>query len=123
VASLIDTHAFLWWTQDDPKLSARARKAIAGSECYFSLASCWEAAIKVSLKRLQFDRPLADFFTEEPGTNGISLLEIGFRHVMREAGGPYDCTSTWLPPKSKRKRTSRRPARVMTWRRRVLSSV
>jgi PIN domain nuclease of toxin-antitoxin system len=86
---LIDTHAFLWWVQDDPKLSRSARKAITGGDCYLSLASCWETAIKVSLDRLRLDRPLTQFFAEQLPANGITLLPIEFRHVMRVAELPF----------------------------------
>jgi PIN domain nuclease of toxin-antitoxin system len=89
VAILLDTHAFLWWTQDDVRLSLAARQAIADSECFLSLASCWEVAIKVSLKRLQFDRSITQFFAEQLLACGISLLPIEFRHVMRVAQLPF----------------------------------
>ncbi len=48
---LLDTHAFLWWVEDAPTLSKRARTAIGdpANECLLSLASCWEMAIKLSL--------------------------------------------------------------------------
>lgn len=86
---LLDTQAFLWWTQDDPQLSSAARQTIAASECLLSLASCWEVAIKASLNRIQFDRPLAQFFTEQLLACGISLLPIEFRHAMRVAQLPF----------------------------------
>jgi PIN domain nuclease of toxin-antitoxin system len=89
MAVLLDTQAFLWWTQDDPRLSGDARQAIADSECFLSLASCWEVAIKASLNRIQFDRPLAQFFTEQLLACGISLLPIAFRHTMRVAQLPF----------------------------------
>ena len=86
---LLDTHALLWWIADDPQLSVKARKAITGGRCRFSLASCWETAIKASLGRLKLDRPLAQFFQEELTANGIKLLAIDFRHVMRVERLPF----------------------------------
>lgn len=86
---LLDTHAFLWWTQDDARLSGPARQAIADSECYLSMAGCWEVAIKVSLGKLQLDRPVAQFFAEQLLACGVSLLPIEFRHAMRVAGLPF----------------------------------
>ena len=86
---LIDTHALLWWIAGDKQLSAKAHRAIATGDCYFSMASCWETAIKVSLERLGLDRPLAQFFKEELTANGIVLLPIEFRHVMRVAQLPF----------------------------------
>jgi len=89
VSVLLDTHAFLWWTQDNPRLSVEARRAIMDSECYLSLGSCWEVAIKVSLGRLEFDRPVQQFFAEQLLACGISLLPIEFRHVMRVVQLPF----------------------------------
>jgi PIN domain nuclease of toxin-antitoxin system len=86
---LIDTHALLWWISGDKQLSSRARRAIADGNCHFSMASCWETAIKISLDRLGLDRPLAQFFKEELAVNGITLLGIEFRHVMRVAQLPF----------------------------------
>jgi PIN domain nuclease of toxin-antitoxin system len=88
VAILLDTHAFLWWVQNDPKLSANARDLITRENCYLSIASCWELAIKVGSKRIQLDRPIAQFLAEELFANTISLLPIEFRHVMRVASLP-----------------------------------
>ena len=45
-------------------------------------------AIKVSLEKLTLDRPLRQFLTEELAANGIMLLPIEFRHVMRVARLP-----------------------------------
>ncbi len=86
---LIDTHALLWWIAGDKQLSAKAHQAIATGDCYFSMAGCWETAIKVGLERLGLDRPLAQFFKEELTANGIALLPIEFRHVMRVAQLPF----------------------------------
>jgi len=53
-ALLLDTHAFLWWVSDDPRLSERARKAIgdAKTQIYFSAISGFEIAVKAGLGRL-----------------------------------------------------------------------
>ncbi|HEY7387411.1 MAG TPA: type II toxin-antitoxin system VapC family toxin [Bryobacteraceae bacterium] len=89
MAVLLDTHVFLWWVRNEVKLSRNARREITRAECYFSLASCWELAIKTSLSRISFDRPLAQFLSEELPANAISLLPIEFRHVTRVAQLPF----------------------------------
>jgi PIN domain nuclease of toxin-antitoxin system len=49
---------FLWWCQDSPNLSRRARDEIGTAETvYVSLASAWETAIKVGLGKLRFEIP------------------------------------------------------------------
>ena len=62
--TLLDTHALLWWVQDNPQLSARARTAIASfrNEIYVSAASAWEIATKVRIGKLRgADAFAADF--------------------------------------------------------------
>jgi PIN domain nuclease of toxin-antitoxin system len=51
---LLDTHAFLWWIFDDPRLSPAARDLIAdpAAEILFSAVSDWEIAIKSRTGRL-----------------------------------------------------------------------
>lgn len=57
---LLDTHTLLWWVDDAPQLSAMARKAIMQADgfVYVSLASVWELAIKVSLRKLRLALPV-----------------------------------------------------------------
>jgi len=51
---LLDTHIFLWWLFDDPKLPARIRIHIASAEneVLVSAASVWEIATKFRLGKL-----------------------------------------------------------------------
>jgi PIN domain nuclease of toxin-antitoxin system len=88
---LLDTHAFLWWVNDAPELSTKARKAIAdeASTCFLSLASCWEMAIKSSLGKLGLAMPLDRFIPEQLAANGFSLLNIDFRHAARVESLPF----------------------------------
>lgn len=56
---LLDTHAFLWWCADDPRLGKMERAAIrdGGNEVFLSAASVWEMAIKQALGRLRLPEP------------------------------------------------------------------
>ena len=47
---LLDTHAFLWFITNDPRLSQQARCLIQtpGNRRLLSMASLWKMAIKVS---------------------------------------------------------------------------
>lgn len=78
---LLDTNAFLWWITDAPRLSARARKAIAGSSCLLSIASCWEMAIKASLGHLDVPSPLSSFLQQQLEVNGFHLLPVSLEHA------------------------------------------
>jgi PIN domain nuclease of toxin-antitoxin system len=51
---LLDTHVFIWWRENSPRLGADARHRIASASLVFvSVASAWEAAIKVALGKLK----------------------------------------------------------------------
>jgi PIN domain nuclease of toxin-antitoxin system len=70
---LLDTHAFLWWRDDDPKLKRRVRDAVTTSDLVvFSAVSAWEIAIKVGLGKLRIDAPLERVF-DPPGFSRLSL--------------------------------------------------
>jgi PIN domain nuclease of toxin-antitoxin system len=88
---LLDTHAFLWWVDDAPELSAKARKVIAdpANECLLSLASCWEMAIKTSIGKLKLQGTVERFIPEQLAANNFGSLDIAFRHVARVAALPF----------------------------------
>ena len=55
---LLDTHTLLWFLQNDPSLSAKARTAIEdpANQKLVSDATCWEMSIKAGLKKLGLTR-------------------------------------------------------------------
>ena len=54
---LLDTHAWIWWASDSPKLTKKALKIINDADkIMVSSISCWETAMLVSKGRLSFDR-------------------------------------------------------------------
>jgi PIN domain nuclease of toxin-antitoxin system len=95
---LLDTHAFLWWIGDDPRLPVAARKLISGprNEIYLSAASAWELAIKAGIGRLRLAENLEDFVTEQLALNGIRVLPVHLRHALHVStlpgihGDPFD---------------------------------
>lgn len=79
---LLDTHVYLWWLQDDPKLSPKARSLIvAASEVHISSASIWEASIKAGIGKLDID---ADELLSEIVNNGFKELPITAKHAAAE---------------------------------------
>jgi PIN domain nuclease of toxin-antitoxin system len=60
---LLDTHALLWFLDDDPLLSETAKKLIEDPTNHklVSIATCWEIAIKAGLKKLDLSEPAATF--------------------------------------------------------------
>ena len=88
---LLDTHVFLWWVGASPRLSRRAKTAIANTrnQCFVSVASAWEIAIKVSLGKLRIDAALDRFLPEQLGANGFEPLAIDMKHTARVARLPF----------------------------------
>ena len=75
---LLDTHAFIWWREDSPRLGANARRAITGAALvYVSVATAWEAAIKVSVGKLK----LPDTIEAGVHDSGFEQLTITFGHT------------------------------------------
>ena len=89
MAVLLDTQAFLWWVTDDRRLSKRAARAIAGTECLLSVASCWEMAIKASMGKLSLPGSVDRFVQEQIEVNGFNLLAISLEHVAGVARLPF----------------------------------
>ena len=49
---LLDTHTILWYAQGSSELSQKAKTIIETKECFYSMASLWEIAIKQKLGKL-----------------------------------------------------------------------
>lgn len=81
--ALLDTHSFLWFSTDDPALSAQADQLIAdpANEILLSVASLWEIAIKVSIGKLGLTRSFEEAVLAPMSENGIRLLDVQVRHV------------------------------------------
>ena len=79
---LLDTHAFLWWLQGSPRLSALARRQLTDPAAivHVSAASIWELAIKATLGRLAVGR--VDFAAEISESNFVEL-PISARHAWK----------------------------------------
>jgi PIN domain nuclease of toxin-antitoxin system len=74
---LVDSHAALWWLDNDKRLSDTAREAIATStEPMLSAMSLFEVAIKAAVRKLTVRRDWADGLLAD----GFSLLPIGVDH-------------------------------------------
>ena len=80
---LLDTHTFLWFLWDDPKLSASAKSLIEdpNSRKLVSIVSCWEIAIKVCLGKLDLGEPSRSFLPREIARNRFEVLAISLPHV------------------------------------------
>jgi len=91
VRLLLDTHAFLWFVLDDPRLRATARALIVDpdNDIAVSPATCWEIAIKVSLGKYQLSEPHEAFMKREFANNRFRLLPIELRHTAALTTLPF----------------------------------
>ena len=80
---LLDTHSFLWFVLDDPKLSATAKAAIedAANDIEISSASYWEIAIKIALGNYRLPQPYQQFMEQQLAANQFHILQIKIRHT------------------------------------------
>jgi PIN domain nuclease of toxin-antitoxin system len=98
VKILLDTHAFLWWIADDPRLSAPARAVMSDPDnvLILSAASAWEIGIKIAQGRLRVPIPLPQLLSFVIRDERLERLDIGFEHALDAAalppihGDPFD---------------------------------
>ena len=95
---LVDTNAWIALLEDSPGLSNRAADLMESgrNNCFVSLASVWEAAIKVGLGKLKLgyslDTDLPRLFAE----NGFEIITPDWRavtavqHLETVHGDPFD---------------------------------
>jgi len=79
---LLDTHAFIWYLESNPKLSRKAKIVLenANNQCFVSMASLWEIAVKIALDRLELKigfEKLKDLIS----LPGFEILLIQFQHL------------------------------------------
>ena len=86
---LVDTHVFLWFILDDPRIATTARPLLVDPdhERFLSLASVWEVAIKHGLGKLQLTDGIKGFFRDIEQAN-FELLDIKPGHIMDLASLP-----------------------------------
>lgn len=80
---LLDTHVFLWWVSDDPKLDVAVRDLIYDIENikYVSAVTAWELAIKAGLGKIKLGKPVSNFFSTYTAENGFEVLPIHINHL------------------------------------------
>ena len=88
---LLDTHVFLWFVNDDPKLSNHIKDLIEDDDnvSYLSMASLWEMSIKFNLGKLTLEPNYEKFVEREVITSSIKLLNIELEHFQINAALPF----------------------------------
>ena len=88
---LLDSHTFLWHADGSPQMSAAAIAALIdpANELFLSMASVWEIAIKVGLKKLTLSSAFAPFMTRAITGYGITVLSIAFEDCVEYETLPF----------------------------------
>jgi PIN domain nuclease of toxin-antitoxin system len=74
---VLDTHAWLWFANDDKRLSKRAKQAIRRADALgVSIISVWETAILVAKGRLRFDDDVKVWIHDALTLERIELLQL-----------------------------------------------
>jgi PIN domain nuclease of toxin-antitoxin system len=79
---LLDSHTFLWFSNDAPEMSAKAKSLIldASVSVFVSIVSFWEISIKNSLGKLRLDAGF-EALLNVAQKNGFDVLHVNFDHV------------------------------------------
>ena len=92
--AVLDTHAWIWWVTEDPRLSDAARRATEGARrsdtLWLSAFSLWEVAKKVQKGQLALDRPLDDWLdlaTDRAGAHIADATRAVLVESCRLPGG------------------------------------
>jgi PIN domain nuclease of toxin-antitoxin system len=82
---LLDTHVLLWWFTDSPRLSMKAKAAIADEKnsIFVSAASAWEIATKQRIGKLEQLPDVVDRYHELVTADGFIHLPITSVHSLR----------------------------------------
>jgi PIN domain nuclease of toxin-antitoxin system len=75
---LFDTHAFLWYITNDPKLPRHAYDAIRdkSNEVFLSVVSVWEILVKHQIGKLPLPVPADEFISDRQAAHRIAGLAL-----------------------------------------------
>ena len=92
---LLDTHTFLWHADGDPRVSATATALLIdpANELFLSMATVWEIAIKMGLKKLALSSGYVLFMTRAITGYGLTVLPITFEDCVEYEALPFPSKS------------------------------
>jgi PIN domain nuclease of toxin-antitoxin system len=89
---IIDTHIFLWWLFDDPKLDTTCRDIIRNPDhrIFVSSVSAWEIATKDRIGKLPEAKQLVEQYSQILHQAKFIELAITSTHALRAGSLPID---------------------------------
>lgn len=87
---LLDSHAVIWWVDQDSLLSMASHAAIAdpANELLVSAATVWEIAIKLGMAKLSLSMPYRQWMNQALTGLQASLLPVTVEYAERQAELP-----------------------------------
>ncbi len=87
---LLDTHAVIWYVDQDQLLSSSAHATISdpANDLLLSAGTIWEIGIKVGLNKLSLSLHYRDWMNKAIADLGLSVLPICVEYADAQAGLP-----------------------------------
>src|SRR5947209_7203549 len=87
---LLDTHALIWYVDQDHLLTPVAHAAITdpANELLLSAATVWELAIKTGQKKLTLSLPYKDWMNKAVADLALTILPVTVEYADRQANLP-----------------------------------
>lgn len=81
---LLDTHVFLWFVSNDPRLTRKAARVIAAPDPQklLSVVSLWEIAIKAQIGKITLGMPFTEFVEHYVDGVSLTVLPITLGHLQ-----------------------------------------
>ncbi len=74
---LLDTHVWVWWAVDGPKLSKAAKRVLAKTEQKaIADITLWEVAMLCAKGRLRLDRPVGEWLDQAVEETAVEIVPI-----------------------------------------------
>ena len=83
---ILDTHIWIWWVDENPKLSPKNLEIIQAHQATglgISIISCWEIAKLVEKNRLNFECSLEEWLELALSYSGVQLLELSIPIILQ----------------------------------------
>ncbi len=87
---LLDTHAFLWWNDANPRLSRKALSLLEdpSNTLLLSVVSAWEIVIKCQARKLRLPESPSVYIPTRSAHYGIETLPVILAHVLASESLP-----------------------------------
>jgi len=82
---VLDTHIWVWWVNESPRLTTRQLEMLQENQSQglgVSIFSCWEVAKLVENNRLELSLPVEDWLRAALAYPGVQLLNLSVPIVV-----------------------------------------